>query len=172
MNYSTIKLFDISNGPGVRTSLYVSGCTRHCPGCFNEETWDFTNGELFTSETMDYILNSLKPYYIDGLSVLGGEPFELSNTKTVYEIIKKVKTVYPEKDIWVWSGYSFEYLKEYYAYLFEYIDVLVDGPFMLDKKDITLRFRGSSNQRLIDIPKSLEKEKVIEWTDGPVLSTH
>lgn len=172
MNYANIKTFDISNGAGVRVSLFVSGCTRHCKECFNEEAWDFNYGKKFTYETMDYILNLLRSTFIDGLSVLGGEPFEPDNVKTVYEIIKRVKEVYPKKDIWVWSGYTFEYLKEYYAYLFEYIDVLVDGPFIVEEKDITLRFRGSSNQRIIDIPKSIEKEEVVIWTDGPILSTH
>jgi len=172
MNYANIKQFDIANGVGVRTSLFVSGCNIHCPGCFNKEAWDFDFGNPFTCETMDYILNTLKPNYIDGLSILGGEPFAYKNLKTVYEIIKKVKEVYPKKDIWIWSGYTFEFLKEYYAYIFELVDVLVDGPFMVDKKDITLRFRGSSNQRIIDIPKSIKREKVVIWTDGPILERH
>ena len=157
MNYATIKNCDIANGPGVRVSLFVSGCTHRCPGCFNEVAWDFDYGEPFTQETIDRILAMLKPDYIRGLTLLGGEPFEPQNQGAVVELLRQVKKAYPEKSIWAFSGYLFDRdilsgrLGDPREYL-SYLDVLVDGPFVEAKKNLSLRFRGSENQRLIDVP--------------------
>ena len=173
MNYATIKNCDIANGPGVRVSLFVSGCTHRCPGCFNEVAWDFGYGEPFTQETIDSIISMLKPAYIRGLTLLGGEPFEPQNQGAVVELLRQVKKQYPQKSIWAFSGYLFdrdilsgtlgdwEITKEYLSYL----DVLVDGPFIEAKKNLSLRFRRSENQRLIDVPASLASGKVILWQD-------
>ena len=170
MYYATIKNCDIANGPGVRVSLFVSGCTHRCPGCFNEVAWDFGYGEPFTQETIDYILALLKPDYIQGLTLLGGEPFEPQNQGAVVELLRQVKKAYPEKSIWAFSGYLFEKdilsgrLGDTAEYL-SYLDVLVDGPFVESKKNLSLRFRGSENQRLIDVPASLEKGETVLWQD-------
>ena len=170
MNYATIKNCDIANGPGVRVSLFVSGCTHRCPGCFNEEAWDFNYGQPFTQETIDTILNMLKPAYIKGLTLLGGEPFDPKNQSAVVELLRQVKAKYPEKSIWAFSGYLFERdilsgrLGDTSEYL-SYLDVLVDGPFVESKKNLSLRFRGSENQRLIDVPKSLQKGETVLWED-------
>lgn len=173
MNYAEIKDCDIANGPGVRISLFVSGCTHHCPGCFNEVAWDFGYGEPFTQETIDKLLNMLSPAYIRGLTLLGGEPFEPQNQGPILELLRQVKAKYPEKSIWAFSGYLFdrdilsgrlgpwEVTREYLSYL----DVLVDGPFVEAKKNLSLRFRGSENQRLIDVPASLAAGEVILWQD-------
>lgn len=173
MKYATIKNCDIANGPGVRVSLFVSGCTHHCPGCFNEVAWDFDYGEEFTQQTIDSILAMLRPAHICGLTLLGGEPFEPQNQPAVLELLRQVKNVYPDKSIWAFSGYLFdrdilsgrlgpwEITKEFISYL----DVLVDGPFVQAKKNLMLRFRGSENQRLIDVQASLEAGKVILWQD-------
>lgn len=173
MHYATIKNCDIANGPGVRVSLFVSGCTHRCPGCFNEIAWDFGYGEEFTQDTIDSIMNMLKPAHIKGLTLLGGEPFEPENQPAIVELLRQVKATYPEKSIWAFSGYLFDkdilagklgpwdITKEYLGYL----DVLVDGPFVMAKKDLSLRFRGSSNQRLIDVPKSLHSGSVVLWED-------
>ena len=170
MNYATIKNCDIANGPGVRVSLFVSGCTHRCPGCFNEEAWDFNYGQPFTQETIDTILNMLKPAYIKGLTLLGGEPFDPKNQSAVVELLRQVKAKYPEKSIWAFSGYLFDRdilsgklgdTKEYVSYL----DVLVDGPFVMAKKNLSLRFRGSENQRLIDVPASLKRSEIVLWQD-------
>ena len=173
MHYATIKNCDIANGPGVRVSLFVSGCTHRCPGCFNEVAWDFNYGEPFTQETIDKILDMLKPDHIKGLTLLGGEPFEPENQPAILDLLRQIKQTYPEKSIWAFSGYLFdkdilagrlgpwEITQEYLSYL----DVLVDGPFVMAKKDLTLRFRGSSNQRLIDVPASLRSRAVVLWED-------
>ena len=173
MHYATIKNCDIANGPGVRVSLFVSGCTHRCPGCFNEIAWDFGYGEEFTQDTIDSILNMLKPAHIKGLTLLGGEPFDPKNQVAVVELLRQVKAKYPQKSIWAFSGYLFdrdilsgklgdwEVTKEYLGYL----DVLVDGPFVQAKKNLSLRFRGSENQRLIDVPASLGAGEVILWED-------
>ena len=173
MNYATIKNCDIANGPGVRVSLFVSGCTHRCPGCFNEVAWDFDYGTPFTQETIDSILAMLKPDYIRGLTLLGGEPFEPRNQSAVLELLRQVRSRYPKKSIWAFSGYLFdrdilsgrlgdwEITKEYISYL----DVLVDGPFVEAKKNLSLRFRGSENQRLIDVPASLKAGEIILWQD-------
>ena len=170
MNYATIKNCDIANGPGVRVSLFVSGCTHHCPGCFNEVAWDFSYGEPFTEETENTILNLLRPSYIRGLTLLGGEPFEPQNQGAVVGLLRRVRRELPEKNIWAYSGYLFDRdilsgrLGDCSEYL-SYLDVLVDGPFIVAKKDLNLRFRGSSNQRLIDMPKSLKTGEIVLWED-------
>ena len=173
MNYATIKNCDIANGPGVRVSLFVSGCTHRCPGCFNEEAWDFDFGKPFTQETIDSILAMLSPGYVKGLTLLGGEPFDPKNQGPIVELLRQVKEKYPEKSVWAFSGYLFdrdilsgklgdwETTKEYLSYL----DVLVDGPFVLAKKNLSLRFRGSENQRLIHVPASLAAGEVVLWED-------
>ena len=149
MNYCEIKKYDIANGDGVRVSLFVSGCRNHCQGCFNPETWDFNYGDLYTEDVEKEITEALKPEYISGLTVLGGDPFEPENIEAVTALCKRVKELYPEKTIWVYTGYYFEDFKD--REIMKYIDVLVDGPFEMDKKDISLRFRGSSNQRILNI---------------------
>ena len=170
MNYATIKNCDIANGPGVRVSLFVSGCTHRCPGCFNEVAWDFDYGQPFTQESIDYILSLLKPDYIQGLTLLGGEPFEPQNQRAVVELLRQVRKAYPQKSIWAFSGYLFEKdnlsgrLGDTAEYL-SYLDVLVDGPFVESKKNLSLRFRGSENQRLIDVPASLAGGETILWQD-------
>ena len=170
MNYATIKNCDIANGPGVRVSLFVSGCTHHCPGCFNEVAWDFDYGQPFTQQTIDSVLDMLRPDYIRGLTLLGGEPFGPQNQEPVVELLRQVKQQLPEKSIWAFSGYLFDKdmlsgrlgdLGEYLSYL----DVLVDGRFVESKKNLSLRFRGSENQRLIDVPASLRSGTVVLWQD-------
>ena len=167
MRYADIKKYDIANGIGVRVSIFVSGCTHHCKGCFNPEAWDFNYGKRFTKDTIDEIIDALSPSYIKGLSLLGGEPLDPNNQKGILSLLKKVKEIYPNKDIWCYSGYLYEYLieqsktKDDIKEILSYIDVLVDGKFELDKKDITLLFRGSSNQRVIDVKKSLKENKVV-----------
>ena len=170
MNYATIKNCDIANGPGVRVSLCVSGCTHRCPGCFNEVAWDFDYGEPFTEEVMDRILDILRPSYVRGLTLLGGEPFEPQNQGAIVELLRRIKKEMPEKSIWAFSGYLFDKdilsgrLGDTSEYL-SYLDVLVDGPFILAKKNLSLRFRGSENQRLIDVPASLKAGEVSLWQD-------
>ncbi len=170
MNYATIKNCDIANGPGVRVSLFVSGCTHHCPGCFNEVAWDFDYGQPFTQETVDLILSMLAPAHVKGLTLLGGEPFEPQNQGAIVELLRQVKAKHPEKSIWAFSGYLFDRdirsgrLGDTAEYL-SYLDVLVDGPFIESKKNLSLRFRGSENQRLIDVPASLEQGEVVLWND-------
>lgn len=155
MNYSAIKIFDIADGPGVRVSLFVSGCRNHCKGCFQPETWDFNYGKPYTAETEREIMSLLRPYYIDGLTVLGGDPMEPENIETVTALCRKVKETYPDKTIWVYTGYRWEDVSS--REIMRYIDYLVDGPFVEDLKDISLRFRGSSNQRIIDVRDALAR---------------
>ena len=170
MNYATIKNCDIANGPGVRVSLFVSGCTHRCPGCFNEVAWDFAYGEPFTQETIDLIIDMLRPAYIRGLTLLGGEPFEPQNQGAVVDLLRQIKKELPEKSIWAFSGYLFDKdilsgrLGDCSEYL-SYLDVLVDGPFVEAKKNLSLRFRGSENQRLIDVPASLSSGEIVLWQD-------
>lgn len=171
MYYGEIKKCDIANGEGVRVSLFVSGCTHHCPGCFNEATWDFHYGKEFTEETEKELLDALEPSYINGLSLLGGEPFEPENQKALVLFLRKVKERYPGKNIWCYSGYLYDSQLlsesrarcEYTDEMLSMIDVLVDGRFVESLKDITLVFRGSSNQRIIDVKKSLESGDVVLW---------
>lgn len=163
MNYAAIKKTDIANGPGVRVSLFVSGCRRHCKGCFNSETWNFNYGNLFGKSTMNEILEALDKEYIEGFSILGGEPFENENKETVYNVIRTVKEKFPQKTIWCYSGFCFEELAESSRNILELVDVLVDGPFVEEKKNLRLKFRGSENQRIIDVKKSLEKGETVEF---------
>lgn len=158
MNYCNIKKIDIANGIGVRVTLFVSGCRRHCKGCFQPETWDFNYGKEFTQDTEDEILKLLAPDYVDGLTVMGGEPFEPENQVTVYWFLKRVRDKYPNKTIWVYSGYTYEELTDTERLpkcenLLSLIDVLVDGPFIEEKKNLTLPFRGSENQRIIEMKR-------------------
>ena len=149
MNYAEIKKVDIANGPGVRVSLFVSGCRNHCKGCFNPETWDFDYGRPFTRATEDEIIEALRPSWIQGLSILGGEPTEEENAAVLIPFLKRVRAVLPDKDIWLYSGYTYEVLRD--KEILTLADVLVDGPFLLKQKDAGLAFRGSSNQRIIDL---------------------
>ena len=173
MNYADIKRIDVANGPGVRVSLFVSGCSHHCKGCFNEETWDFHYGKPFAEQEIEQILEYVKPDYIKGLSLLGGEPFEYANQQGLLPLLRRFIALYPNKDIWCYTGYDFEKdIQEKMMVacpetreMISYIDVLVDGEFVEDKKDLTLRFRGSSNQRIIDVKKSFEKHEVCLWEE-------
>ena len=169
MNYATLKKRDVANGVGVRVSLFVSGCTHHCKGCFNEETWDFNFGEVFDKTVEDRIISFLAPDYIRGLTVLGGEPMEKVNQRALLPFIKRVQETYPDKDIWFYSGYVFDTeltgegraVCEVTEELLSYIDVLVDGEFIEEQKNLRLRFRGSENQRIIDVRASLSSGKTV-----------
>ena len=169
MNYATIKKTDVANGPGVRVSLFVSGCTHHCKGCFNSVAWDFQYGQAYTLETEQEILQALAPDYIRGLSLLGGEPMEPQNRATVLSLVKKVREIYPRKTIWCYTGYTLEsdLLSESRARcectdeMLSLLDVLVDGEFIEAQKNISLAFRGSENQRLIDVPATLSSGSVV-----------
>ena len=168
MNYGAIKETDIANGVGIRVSLFVSGCTHHCPGCFNADTWDFSYGEPFTDEIEAKILSLLEPDYINGLSLLGGEPMEPVNQRVLVPFVRNVKKKYPQKDIWCYSGYTFEEIKNGRAHcevtdeFLSLIDALVDGRFVEAQKNIRLKFRGSENQRLIDVKKTLKTGEITE----------
>ncbi len=174
MNYGDIKSCDVANGVGVRVSLFVSGCRHHCPGCFNPETWDFAYGKPFTPATEEELLQLLAPSYITGLSLLGGEPFEPENQKVLAPFLHKVQAKYPEKDIWCYSGYLYDTElvpgkwedQATTRQMLSCIDVLVDGEFHLAEKQLNLRFRGSANQRVIDVKESLAAGRVVEWDDG------
>ena len=173
MKYAAIKSCDIANGPGVRVSLFVSGCRHHCKDCFNPETWDFAYGQPFDEAVMEHILALMAPDYIRGITYLGGEPFEPENQPGLLALSRKIRAAYPEKSIWSFSGYLFdrdilakklgpwETTRE----LLSYLDVLVDGPFVASLKNLNLRFRGSSNQRLIDVPASLKTGAVVLWDE-------
>ena len=171
MNYAEIKQYDVANGTGVRVSIFVSGCTHHCKHCFNEETWDFNYGRPFSETEADQIVEYLKPDYVAGLSVLGGEPFEPSNQEGLLPLLQAVTKEYPEKDIWCYTGYLFDKQiledmcrkSEVTRQMLSCIDILVDGRFVEEKKNLKLRFRGSENQRIIDVKKSLEQGRVIHW---------
>lgn len=155
MNYAAIKNYDIANGPGCRVSFFVSGCRRHCEGCFNQDAQSFDYGNKYMTETRLKLLSMLGDEHIAGLSILGGDPFEAENREEVLKLCKAAKTVYPKKDVWVWTGYFWEDLNN--LPVFEYIDVLVDGPFVQKFKDLGLAYRGSENQRVIDVKESLKK---------------
>ena len=175
MNYATIKYCDIANGEGVRTSLFVSGCRRHCPNCFNAVAWDFGYGAPFTKEVRNEILESLAPGYINGLSLLGGEPFEPENQRALVPFLRRVRQMYPDKTIWGFSGFTYEELTsdgthprcEVTDEMLSLLDVLVDGRFVEELKDLTLRFRGSSNQRLIDLNASRQAGCLCFLPDRP-----
>ncbi len=171
MNYGEIKKYDIADGPGVRVSLFVSGCTHHCKGCFNPETWDFAYGRPFTDETENEILDALAPSYITGLTLLGGEPFEISNQRTLLPFLRRVRAELPEKNIWSYTGYTLETDLsekgrahcEVTDEMLSLVDVLVDGEFVESLKNISLRFRGSSNQRIIDLNATRETGETVLW---------
>lgn len=173
MNYANIKFNDIANGPGVRVSLFVSGCTHHCTGCFNEVAWDFNYGEPFTEETIQSIIDGLRPDHIKGLTLLGGEPMEFVNQKGLLPLVKKVRETYPEKSIWCYTGYLFDdqimndMMRKFPVTqeLVPLFDVMVDGKFDIKLADIRLRFKGSANQRILDVKKSLEAGEVVLWQD-------
>lgn len=173
MYYGNIKKYDIANGEGVRISLFVSGCTNHCKNCFQPETWDFAYGKPYTKETEAEILDFLKNDFCKGLSLLGGDPFEFSNQEELVQLCKKAKELYPKKDIWAWTGFILDQdlldggrrHGPMTDELLSYIDVLVDGPFVEEKKNIQLAFRGSENQRVIDLKKSLAQNEIVLYLD-------
>lgn len=173
MNYADIKQYDVANGPGVRVSLFVSGCTHYCKNCFNKEAWDFNYGQPFTDETINTIIQYCSQSYVKGLTILGGEPMEPSNQKGILPLVKKFKETFPDKSLWVFSGYDFE--KDITDYmlknvpetkqLLSYIDVIVDGKFIEDLQNRNLRFKGSSNQRTILVQESLKSNTLVLWDD-------
>lgn len=177
MYYGALKKTDIANGPGVRVSLFVSGCRHHCRDCFNPETWSFTYGEEYTDAVMAEILEALEPGYIKGITILGGEPFEPENQRALLPLYRAIREQYPDKSIWVYSGYLLDeqLWKESPARIditdeiLSFIDVLVDGEFMAEKKNISLKFRGSENQRIIDMKKSLDSGQIILLPDDDIL---
>ena len=149
MNYCGIIKNDIANGPGVRVSLFVSGCRNHCKGCFQPETWDFSYGKPFTEETVDEIIEAMRPPWIQGLSILGGDPMEPENQEALLPMLKMIREEMAQKDIWLYTGYLFESVST--SKMLEYLDVIVDGPFIEEEKDLSLAFRGSRNQRIIKL---------------------
>lgn len=169
MYYGKINTHDIANGEGVRVSLFVSGCPHKCKGCFNPETWNYDYGEEFTVDTFKEIIEALAPEHISGLTILGGEPLAPRNILDITALCVGIRRIYPTKTIWLYTGYVWEDVKDEVVYLgrysytsiFDYIDVLVDGRFILEEKDISLKFRGSRNQRIIDVPKSLSSGSVV-----------
>ena len=162
MRYNLIRQMDISNGPGVRVSIFMQGCSFHCKNCFNPETWDFDGGKEFTDNTIDEVLNLCNKDHIKGLSILGGEPMHPKNIEATTRLAKAFKEKYPHKNLWVWSGFKFdEDLKD--KEVLNYIDVLVDGTYEDELHDPILKWRGSSNQRVIDVQKSIKNKKVIEY---------
>ena len=170
MNYGAIKKCDIANGVGVRTVLFVSGCTHHCKGCFQPETWNFDYGERYTKETEDEIIESLRPDYVDGITLLGGEPFETENQRELVKLLRRIKKELPQKTVWSFSGFTYEELTgdsravcEVTNEMLSMLDVLVDGEFVEAKRNISLRFRGSENQRLIDMNKTRKEGKIVLW---------
>ncbi len=173
MNYGEIKNCDIADGQGVRVTLFVSGCTNHCEGCFQPQTWDFDFGKPFTGETENELIDMLAPSYINGLTLLGGEPMEPENQRALLPFVRRVRETYPDKTIWCYSGFTLEELLRDGSHprceatdeLLSLIDVLVDGKFILAEKDISLRFRGSRNQRVLDLPATLKTGKAVLW-DG------
>lgn len=176
MNYAQIKKYDVANGPGIRVSLFVSGCTHHCKGCFNSVTWDFRYGCAYTRKTEDEVINALSSDYIRGLSILGGEPFEPQNLPSVLPLVRRVRQAYPGKTIWCYTGYKFDddimnkmidVRPEVRPFL-ECIDIIVDGEFIEEKKNLRLKFRGSENQRIIDVNGSLKSGAVVEIPDDKI----
>ena len=163
MHYNKIRKMDISNGPGVRVSIFFQGCSFHCPGCFNAETWDFDKGKEFTLDTINHVLDLCDKDYIEGLSILGGEPMHPKNIEGVTRLAKAFKEKYPDKTIWTWSGFLFDELKD--KEIMNYLDVLVDGQFKIEEKDPTLKYKGSRNQRVIDVKKSLLNKKIVLYND-------
>lgn len=177
MNYGNIKFYDIANGPGVRVSLFVSGCRNHCKNCFNPETWDFGYGKPFTAETEESIINGLKPAHIKGFTLLGGDPFEPENAAVLAPFLERLRKIYPEKSFWCYTGYDYE--KDLLTgkkgdigtvmRMLNCLDVLVDGKFVEELKDLNLLFRGSSNQRIILLKPSLKDDKIVLWDEESVV---
>lgn len=170
MNYADIRPIDVANGPGIRVSLFVSGCTHRCKDCFNEEAWDFQYGHPFGQEQVDEIIRDLSKPYIRGLSLLGGEPFHPNNQAAVLDLVRQARTAYPGLNIWCYSGYLFEDLAagrvgEYSRPLLEQLDILVDGLFVAEQKNLSLRFRGSENQRIIQVQPSLAQGHIVPWDE-------
>ena len=166
MHYAAIKTHDIANGPGVRVSLFVSGCTHRCKGCFNQEAWDFEYGEVFDQAVMDRIVKLLEPGYIKGITYLGGEPMDPRNQEGLLQLSRRIKAAYPQKSIWCFTGYVWDKLPRLPGIteeLLSYLDVLVDGPFIAEQKNLSLRFRGSENQRLIAVPETLASGQITLW---------
>ena len=170
MNYAELKTYDVANGPGIRVSLFVSGCTHECKGCFNQQAWDFDYGKPFDDSVIDYIIDTMSFGAYRGITFLGGEPMNPKNQEGVLKCAKRVKEAYPDKDIWLFTGYTYEYIMEnmydklpHTKELMSLIDVMVDGPYVESKRNITLLFRGSENQRLINLPKTLETGEVVWW---------
>ena len=171
MNYADIKRCDVANGEGVRVSLFVSGCTHHCKECFNKEAWDFNYGKPFTEKEIDTIMEYLKPGYVAGLSLLGGEPMEPSNQEGILSLLRRVKKTYPEKNIWCYTGYLFDkdilermcQESEITKEIVSYLDIVVDGEFVVKQKNLKVNFRGSDNQRIIDVKKTMEAGKIVHW---------
>ncbi len=171
MNYADIKQYDVANGPGVRISVFVSGCNHHCKDCFNEVAWDFNYGTPFTEETIETVIEYMKPSYIAGLTLLGGEPMEPANQKGLLPLVRRVKEVYPEKTIWCFTGFLFD--RDIVETMFDtvpetrelvsYFDVMVDGKFIAELKNVNLRFKGSSNQRTIMVQDSLDIKEIVLW---------
>ena len=180
MHYGTIKPYDIANGTGVRVSLFVSGCRHHCKGCFNSETWNFDYGQPFTEATHRSIIEFMKPSYIEGFSLLGGEPFEPENQQVLAGLLKDIRKTYPDKTIWCYTGnvYETELLQPSHARcevtdeMLSLIDVLVDGEFIPAQHDISLRFRGSGNQRIIDLNATRAAGHTVLWQDDPLFADH
>lgn len=174
MNYADIKTVDIQDGTGIRVSIYVSGCHFHCKGCHNKEAWDFNYGKKFDETTINYIINAMDHEYISGLSILGGEPMELANQQALVGLVKKIKEIYPQKTIWCYTGYKFkedllEKMYKEYSYtreLLNNIDIIVDGEFIEEKKLVDLKFRGSTNQKKIDVKASLKTGRIVELKFG------
>ena len=176
MNYATIKKYDVANGPGVRVSLFVSGCTHGCKNCFNKEAWDFNYGNIFSEQTAEEIYTALNKEYIMDFSLLGGEPFEPQNQEALVSLLREIKRRFPQKSIWCYTGYTLD--KDLWQdsrarcsvtdEMLSYIDILVDGEFVEELKNLSIRFRGSSNQRIIDVQKSLASKKVITLADDEI----
>lgn len=178
MYFGEIKENDIANGVGVRTTLFVSGCRHHCPGCFQPQTWSFSYGREFTDEVADRIVDSLRPPWVNGITLLGGEPFEVENQRALLPFLQRIRAELPGKSVWAYSGFTWEQLSgaessrcrcEVTDALLALLDVIVDGPYVDELHDISLRFRGSSNQRIIDVPATLAGGEVVPWSEDPVL---
>lgn len=184
MNYIGITPFDIANGPGIRVTLWVSGCTCHCKECHNPETWNFNSGKLFNEKVMDELLGYLSKPWVQGLTLSGGHPLEFQNTPVVSSIIKRVKEELPEKDIWLYTGYELNLSHFFVRHagaalqdihhnninsIINHCDVVVDGPFINEKKDLSLRFRGSTNQRLIDVKETIKQEKIVTLPEKEII---
>lgn len=165
MNYAKIKYFDIANGPGIRTSLFAQGCDIHCVGCFNADTWDFSGGKEFTYDTFVEISRSLNSPHIQGLSILGGEPLTVYNghRETITDLCIVIKNIHPDKTIWLWTGYEWEHVKD--LPIMDYIDVCVAGPFDITKRDLSLKWCGSSNQQVIDVQASRKANEIILYKE-------